>query len=366
MKRRANGEGTIKTRADGRKEGQIWLEGKRRYVYGKTEKEVREKLKKLIRAHEQGADLDQKDQRLDAFLDRWLEEVVRPSGSPRTHEYYKGMADRHVKPALGHLKLRELTPPKVSAFLAGLPNTLKSTTKAKAYKTLRAALTVAVQWRLVEYNAAALVKAPKEEDYEAHAITLEEAAAFQKAIKGHPMEPLYLLGMLLGLRKGELLGLRKRDVDLEAEVLYIRGQAQRIEGSVVWRETKTKRSRRRLPIPAPLKEPLREVIARQPESEWLFPSENGTLLSPNNLVRQFKALLKKAGLPQEIRIHDLRHFAASNMLRNGVRVEQVSELLGHADVTTTLNTYAHVLPHELGTAVEMAVKGLMPREERAE
>lgn len=354
---RGKGEGSYTKRSDGRWQGAIQIDKKRHTVYGKTRKEVADKIAELKKLHERGVDLGEKGQTVEEYLKRWLEDVVRVSNRPTTIRRYEGIVNKYLIPELGRYKLRELKPQQVQVLIKNVQH-LAPRGVRNVRAVLRKALNDALRWRLIEYNPAAHVTVPKAEKYEARIFTKEEANRFREVIKGHRLEALYLLAMSLGMREGELLGLRKEDIDLDKRELRIRGQIQLVEGKTAWVPTKTEHSKRALPILELIVPALERILAEQPDSPWVFPSETGTAILPRNLVRQYKALLVKAKLPTEIRFHDLRHFAGATMITEGADVRTVMEVLGHTEVGTTLNVYAQSRPEKKRSAVESAVKAI--------
>ncbi|HET8669823.1 MAG TPA: site-specific integrase, partial [Candidatus Saccharimonadales bacterium] len=188
----------------------------------------------------------------------------------------------------------------------------------------------------------------------AHLNRLEWARAFLQAIQGNRLEALFTVALSFGLRRGEALGLRWADVDLEARTLRISQQLQRIDGHLQLSEPKTKTSRRVLDLPDILITKLREHRTRQLEeklragSHWIetglvFTTSVGTPIDPRNVKRRLDAILEDAEMPH-FRVHDIRHFAASLMLAQGVPLKVVSDILGHSQISTTADLYTHVLP----------------------
>jgi integrase len=230
---------------------------------------------------------------------------------------------------------------------------------------LRAALNQAIRWNLVARNAAELVESPRVRRFEIKPLTPEQARQLLDAAKGSRLEALCAVALACGLRMGEILGLRWQDVDLDARRLAVRQSIQRQRGAgLVAVEPKTERSRRTIEVPAPLIAALKAHRLRQIEerlaegSHWhdgglVFASAVGTGIEPRNLHRAFKALLKRAGLP-DIRFHDLRHSAASLMLAQGVPLRVVMEVLGHSSISLTADTYSHVMPSLVRDATEKA------------
>ena len=223
------------------------------------------------------------------------------------------------------------------------------------HSVLRAALNQAVRWRMVHFNAAAMVSAPRGARIEPKVLTPKEARQLLDAARGDRLEALYSVALALGLRQGEALGLKWSDVDLDAGTLRVRRAAQRIphQGTQLV-ETKTVRSRRTLVMPPVVISALRSHRARQNlerlaagerwiDNDLVFASMTGTLSDGPNVTHRFRRLLNKAGLPP-MRFHDLRHACASLLLVQGVHPRVVMETLGHSQISLTMNTYSHVLP----------------------
>ena len=185
-------------------------------------------------------------------------------------------------------------------------------------------------------------------------MTPKQARTFLEAVKGDRLEALYRVALALGLRKGEALGLRWQDADLDGAQLRVRYSMQRIEGKLQLVETKTKRSRRTISMPVSVVSALRLHRARQlqerllagakwQDSSLIFTTTIGTPIDGRNVNRHFNAILKEAGLPKK-HFHDLRHTCASLLLAQGVHPRVVMEILGHSTIGMTMNTYSHVIP----------------------
>jgi integrase len=364
-KRRGHGEGSIHQRKDGRWCASVDLgrspTGKRvrKNVYGKTRKEVADKLKALHNSQGNGVDLSVERVTVSVFLDRWLADIVSTRNKARTYDGYKQIVDHHLKPHLGKHQLAKLTPVHVQAMLNSLaaagkaPNTLRN-----IRAVLRRALNQGVRWQLIQRNAATLVDVPqhtKKETFTSHALDEQQARALLKAVAGHRLEPLYRLALSLGLRRGEVLGLLWTDIDFDRATLRITGAIQRLRGELQRTTTKTRASMQPITLPPLLLETLRSHRERQAEErknagdQWeehglVFTTTIGTPIEPRNLIRHFKTVLEKAKLPSTIRFHDLRHTAATLLILQGVHPRVVMEILRHSQISTTMNTYAHVLP----------------------
>ncbi len=359
-KKRGQGEGTIRQRADGRWEAMYTYYDaaghmKRRSLYGKTQREVREKLTAALRSLDQGDAPITNRQTVAQFLTRWLEDSVQPACAPKTAASYADIVQRHIVPTLGHHQLTKLGPQHVQALLreksaAGLsPRTVQY-----IRAVLRIALNKALKWGLVTKNAAALADPPRGERPEVQPLTPEQARRFLEAARDDRLNALYSVALALGLRQGEALGLRWEDVNLDAGALRVRQQLQRINGKTQLVDLKTAKSRRTIDIPASIVVSLRAHRTRQLEErllagerwqDWglVFTSTIGTPLDPGNVLKRFQTLLKGAGLPHQ-RFHDLRHTCASLLLAQNVHPRMVMEILGHSQIAMTMDTYSHIMP----------------------
>jgi integrase len=389
--RRANGEGLVYQRADrGTWVAQVPIginpDGSYRFKrYScETQAAARAKLRGAQDALDRGADLGAKTQTLGAFLDAWLADVVRRDAEPKTDEGYAYMVSM-IKPSLGKVPLDKLAPQHVQKLLNELLERggasgqgLSPRTVQYARATLRRALGQALKWGLVARNVATLVEPPKSRRAEVQPLTEEEARALLAAARGDRLEALYAVAITLGLRQGELLGLRWEDVDLDRGVLRVRQQLQHMKREQpVLKGLKTRASRRDLDLPTRLVLHLQAHRARQgrererKDDTWrehglIFPSAVGTPLTPRNLVRRFQELLGRTGLPAR-RFHDLRHTDASLMFERGLEATTVQRVLGHSSIAVTNDTYLHLMPQVKKRTAEIMDDFLRaPGEEREE
>ena len=362
VKRRGNHEGTIKQRTDGRWEAQVSLpSGKRRSLYGKTRKEAQDKLRAALRSLDAGLDLLDERRTVAQLLETWLEDVVRENLRPKTYRSYEQIVRLHLLPTLGRHRLARLTPQHVQSMLAEKTRAgLSSRTVQYIRAVLRQALARALKWGWVSRNVAALADPPKVERTPVQPLTVEQAASFLRATRDHPLGPLFAVAVATGLRQGELFGLRWEDVDLDEGVLRVRHAMQRIDGTPRFVPPKSERSRRTIALPAVAVGALESQRERQDEQrlaagerwqEWglVFTSSVGTPLEPSNVSGRLHRQLAAAGLPRQ-RFHDLRHCFATAMLTEGIGARSVMEMLGHSQISLTLNTYAHVMPETLRDA----------------
>jgi integrase len=374
-RKRGQGEGSIYKRKDGRWAAVINLgyqDGKlrRKAFYGATREEVKDKLVGALNDQQKGLPILTERQTLAQFLEQWLDDVSKPSVRPKTYRFYQDHINLHIKPALGKKQIEKLTPADVQQFVNDkLQSGLSPQTIRHIIATLRAALGIAVKWQIVHRNVAALVSLPRIQKQEMKVFTPEQAKAFLDFLKGHRLEALFVTALSLGLRRGELLGLHWSDIDLDTATLRVNYGLQRFDGKLHLVEPKTEKSRRVLPLPSLLIAALRTHRVRQLEerlalgADWqetgfVFTSTIGTPLEPRNINRTFDALIEKANksfeesdkLPK-IRFHDLRHSCATLLLSQGVPQRTLMEILGHSQLSLTMNTYSHVLPEMTRAAV---------------
>ncbi|MCY3842726.1 MAG: tyrosine-type recombinase/integrase [Acidobacteria bacterium] len=404
--RRGRGEGSITKRADGRWMARVdlgWQDGKRRRkaVYGRTRREVQDKLRETMQRVAHDLPPLPEQETVEAYLRRWLE-LRRDELRPHTYISYEQTVRRHLVPGLGRVRLSKLGPRDVATWLHSCRlQGIGLRTIQYSRSVLRAALNQALRWELVSRNAAALTPAPQHKAREIKPLTPDEAKQLLAAVAGHRLEALITVAVGLGLRRGEALALRWDDVDLTAGVLSVRHTLERAGGDTVARkpllaerarlraqlkaatddearrrlaagieevqrrlkpvqttvrlaEPKTARSRRTITLPDLVASALRAHRSRQLEerlaagARWqdtglVFTTGIGTAVGTHSLHATFKGMLCAAGLP-DIRYHDLRHTAATLLLAQGVDVRTIMETLGHAQVSLTLNTYAHVVP----------------------
>lgn len=268
-----------------------------------------------------------------------------------TYRSYEQMCRVHLIPALGTIHLAKLTAQHIIQLVARLQDGDAHSNRTIEYvvEVLSRALNRAVEWRLIKHNPAAHVDTPKVTSRDHRILTRAERHHFLATLNGHRLKPLYLVAFHLGLRQGELLALEWRHIDL-------RGQPPTLRVEV----SKTAAGKRTIP--------LSPLIARTLNDHWhalqeerhnpawqehglVFPSERGTPVGARNLYRHFQETLKKAGLPP-MPFHDLRHTCASLLAEAGVHPSVARDILGHEDISTTMNIYTHANINERLHAME--------------
>ncbi|NRD08860.1 tyrosine-type recombinase/integrase [Rathayibacter agropyri] len=377
MSKRANGEGSVYQRKDGRWSGATYVlqpDGgrRRRQVYGATRTEVSRQLADLKAKTDRGIPASISTWTVESYAAHWLAHTAHGSLKPSTVSNYSWMMRKHIVPAIGRIRLDNLTPAHVRELHTKVAAAgVSSRTVQLAHAVLRTMLSEAMREQLVARNIATLVRTPRVERTDVSPWTPDEAAVFLEANRSDSYVHLYSAALSLGMRKGELLALRWTDIDLNSRELRIRQTVQRLgagQGMVIG-TPKTNRSRRTIPLPqiaidALMARRRAQLVDQQlaggrwNESDLVFTTSIGTIIEPTNLRRSFNAAIERAGV-RRIRFHDLRHTCASLLLAEGVPMRVVMEILGHSAMAITSDIYAHVMPSALtnaATAIDAALQ----------
>jgi integrase len=357
-RKRANGEGSIYRRKDGRWEGAMIASTnagtrKRIRVYGRSREEVHVKLTEEQAKANHSVPVPAQGWRLDGYLDYWLEEVIHRVRRPATYALYEMVVRLYLKPALGNRHLARLSVPMVQTFLNARLEMGDSIRKVQIMRTvLSSALTRAMREELVVRNVAQLVILPEGSRKVMEAWSVDEARRFLMEAQNHRLYPAFLLLVLYGLRRGEVLGLRRSDIDFGEGVIHIRQQVQRVSGQLLVGPTKTPASRRSLPLVEIVRAPLAQLRDQQTTdrqhsggpshyADLVFRTATGRPIEPRNLVRTFDSLCRAAGI-RRIRVHDLRRTAATFLNKLGVPARDAQLILGHSRITLTQEIYTDV------------------------
>jgi integrase len=370
--RRGNGEGSITQRTDGTWQASLGVgydpitgKPKRVYFYGKTRKEVQEKLTTALGKAQSGRLPEPSKITMGQWLSTWLEEYMRPSLRATTFESYRTQIEKHLIPGLGAIRLTRLQ----TSHLQKLYNALLKEGKLHGAKgggtaglapksvryihtILHGALSQAEKEGIIALNPANAVRLPRVQRKEMHTLDTQSLGVFLSAARDTDDYAAYLLDLSTGLRRGELLGLRWRNVDLQAGTVTVREQLVPVGGALVFQEVKTALSHRTVGIPPAVVKALRAHRARQAQTRLMFgeayqnndlafPAATGKPQDPRAVTRRFERLLARAGL-ERIRFHDLRHTYATLSLQEGVALNTIQEALGHYSPAFTMATYAHV------------------------
>ncbi|MFJ4523898.1 tyrosine-type recombinase/integrase [Streptomyces sp. NPDC088810] len=400
-KRRANGEGTITKRTDGRYHAAAYVyrpDGTRtrKFVYGKTREEVADKLTEMQEMTRQGIPAASSTMAFGDYLTYWLATIAPERLKPATLNSYEGLSRLYIRPALGKKRLNRLSPADVRRFLSEFKSAclccLRGADKERpedkrtccavgrccerrpsartvqyVHAVLRSALQQAIREELIARNVARIVETPTVDHKEVRPLDASEAKALLKTARPHRLYALWLLLISTGLRRGEVLGLTWSDVDLNAGTLRVRRNVQRIRRELIFGTPKTTRSIRTVSLPRRCVQALtkhREAQDRERKvagPKWkpaegqpaglVFTTSTGRVIDPRGLNRMLTILCRDAKV-RRVRVHDLRHTCASLLLAQGVDARTIMETLGHSTITMTLDTYAHVMGTTLRAAAD--------------
>jgi integrase len=327
-----------------------------------TKKDAERELARLITEIHAGNYVEPSRMLLREYLDRWLKDYAEQSVSPKTYERYEEIIRSHIVPALGGYELSKLRPLHIQGFYTSAVTSgrkdgkggLSAQTVLHFHRLLHRALGQAVRWQLLARNPAEAVEPPRPQRTEMRVLDDAQIALLLKSLEGSRLHAPGLLALSTGLRRGELLGLRWRDIDLERGCLTVNCSVEQTKQSLRFKIPKTERSRRMVALPSFAVDMLRAHKREQTEArlklgpayqndDLIFPREDGSPWPPDSFSTAFAAFIRGSDLPH-VRFHDLRHSHATQLLKHGVHPKIVSERLGHSKVGITLDTYSHVLP----------------------
>jgi integrase len=322
----------------------------RKKVVGRTKREVQQKLDRLKKEQSMGRDLSLDQQTVAEFLDYWLQHTVRRRNTQRTYESYSQIVRLYIAPALGDRKLDQLEPEHVQMLVSSMEqDDLSPRTIAYTIAVLRAALNKARKLRRVLFNVATLVDVPRQEKPDLNVLDEEQAQHLLRTASGDRLVGLYWIAIGLGLRQGELLRLRWNDIDFDKRTLTVRkSKSPAGERTLALFDT--------IVMVLLLHQELQQHERSLQGDNWqdhglVFPAPSGKPMQPRAVWGHFKKLLKKAGLP-DMRFHDLRHSCASILISRGIHMRTVMDIMGHSQISVTMNTYGHISPKTQRSALD--------------
>jgi integrase len=332
--------------------------GKRRQVWRTvpTGEDPERELTRLLRQHDQGRLASEaRPLTMGEYLEgEWLEHM-RTRLRESTWVRYRQFVRSEIAPVIGETRLGRLRPVDVQRVVDSMVGKgLAPRTVVQGYRVLSGALAQAVRWQMLSVNPATAVRPPRIQRADLTIPEPAQVSAILKAAEGSWCHLPILLGAATGMRRGEVFGLRWRDVDLDAGLLHVNGSLQRVDGKLAIVEPKTPRARRTIALPASVVETLRQYRKDQTErrlllgegwtdSDLVIEQGDGTPRDPDTITHRFADYAAAAGV-KGVRYHDLRHAYATSLLRGGVHPKIVSEALGHASTAFTMDVYSHVVP----------------------
>ena len=361
---RGKNEGSLFQRKNGSWRAQISIDGKRISFSANTKTECQRWLRKMQLQMDQGWNYDSSRLLLEDYLEQWLD-AHQTTLRDRTIYRYRLLIKNHIIPHIGQFTLGDLHLARIERYYGRLRNSGVGTrTIREVHAVLHQALKKAVRYGYLHTNPAQGASIPRYTHTEMKILDESQVTHFLAAAQASKHRALYQLAVVTGMRQGELFGLKWTDIKWSKGVLYVKRQVQSIPRQG-WKfvEPKTKAGRRSITLGNATLQCLSEHQAQQQvtkllarerwqEYDLIFPSSVGTPLNTSNLRVDFLQTLAAAGL-EKIRFHDLRHTAASLMLNHGVPVIVVSKILGHAKVSTTLDTYGHLINEMQDAAVKI-------------
>lgn len=358
MPKRGNGEGSIyRRKSDGLWVGSLSLpDGTRKVFYGKKQSEVIAKLDEAANTLRHGMLPTGTNVTVQEYLESWLENIHKPTVRLSTYLNYSKLLKNYLVPGLGKVKLQKLTPQQVQAFYSKKINEgLSPKTVNNVHGVLHKALDNAVKWDILPRNVCDAVTPPRIPRKEKNVLTKQQAHTLIEQLKEHHLEALLVLAVITGMREGEILALRWQDIDFEDGSLQVQRAVSYLKGyGYVESEPKTAKSRRMIKLPVFVVNVLKQHQTQQEEQRkevgkaWIekglvFTNAQGYYYSSSTLRKVFRRFLVSIDLPH-MRFHDLRHSAATILLAMKVHPKVVQEILGHSQITVTMDLYSHALP----------------------
>jgi integrase len=342
-----------------------------------TKKKAQTRLHELLHTLEQGSYVKPAQLTVAQFLQEWLRDYVRTNTAPRTCERYEEIVRVHLTPALGSLPLLALQPQHIQKYYSQAVESgrrdgkggLSALTVHKHHRILYESLRYGVRQGILIRNPTEAVTPPHGQSKELAMVGTNRLQLILEAAKESPYYVLFFTKAYTGLRRGELLGLRWGDIDLEKATLSVVQTLQQLRnGEYIFREPKSKRSRRQIALSPSLAIMLWDYRLKQKHARKLlgkplvptylvFSHPDGRPFRPNTVSRAFEEIAQSVGL-KGVRLHDLRHAHATILLQQGVHPKIVQERLGHSSVATTLDIYSHVLPGLQEAAARRFEEGL--------
>ena len=358
-KKRANGEGTIRLRSDGRWEAKYTLGYKTKSIYAKTQEEVRKKLNQVLNDIENGVNIKGNNITVSEWLNIWLFEYKKGNIKASSFQGYEKLTRYHLIPDFGKIKLKNLTVDHVQRMVNSKDKAgLSKRTIQYIKSTLCTALNQAIRNRLILHNVAEAVKLPNKKPKERRILTEQEQQELLKTVETENKGFMVKFALFTGLRCGELLGLRWRDVDMENKTITVNQNIQRLYGDdgrshlVVTDTPKTKSSNRTIPLLLEIFNGLLKHHGLQSRERYIagqlwndnglvFCTALGKAYDPRNFQGYLDRITNKIGI-ERVNIHALRHAFASRSLERGISLKVVSEMLGHSSIQITADIYSHV------------------------
>lgn len=318
--------------------------------YGKTKKEVADKLTGEASALLTGTSVSSGKMTVADLLTKWYEESAKPNTSPGTAAEYKRIVDSHIIPRIGSVKLSALRPLHIQSMLTTMESDkVGARTRQYCYVTLHRAFVIAMRWQLLSRNPCDGVDPPRVTKRPVTPLTPEQAKTLLTISQTNRFHAVYVLALTTGMRQGELFGLQWEDVDLKNGILQVRHSLENVNNKLRLKEPKSESGKRQLALPEMAVKALWDHKAKQLAEglagcPYVFPDSDGGLLRRSNFLKWSWFKIRIAAKLEKVHFHDLRHSCASLMLADGVHMKSIQAILGHSTISMTMDTYAHLMP----------------------
>ena len=316
-----------------------------------TKKQAQEQAAKIVAQYATGQYVDQDRQTVAAFIERWLRDWAAGNISNKTYSRYEELLRVHVLPKIGAIPIQRLRAADLQGLYAGLK--VADRTRLHIHRVIHRMLRHAAQWSVVHQNVATLVDAPSVKSTEIEILTAAEITRVLEALRGKSLYPIVATALGTGMRRGELLALRWKDVDLDGAKLRVEQSLEQTKrGGLVFKAPKTRHGRRTITLPsstaAVLRDHWKATLERRlqlrqgktPDSALVFATWDGNTRSPNALTKEWRRAVHAAKL--KATFHSLRHSHASSLIAAGIDVLSISRRLGHGSPAITLGVYGHL------------------------
>ncbi len=364
-KARGKGEGSLMLRRDGRWMARFFItlpngERKRQHIILKDRDEVVRRMQEEIAQANKGLAMNHERRTVTEWLRYWLEEVDPKNVKETTLAMHEMHVEKNIIPEIGHVSLQKLGVVHVRTMIERWEKRGMGTRSIQiARNVLSAALRDAMKREYIFRNVARLVDVPKGDPRPRRIWTSEEVRTFLTYARNYRYYELFLLMFTYGLRRGEACGLLWKNIDFNADTIYIRQQLVVVRGVAQLGTLKTPESRRNLMLTPVLKEALRAEYERRgcpSEDEFVFVTQVGTPIYTRSLLRTFKYNAAMAGL-KPITLHEIRHTVATLLKEAGVPMKEIQTILGHSSIMTTMDIYAHSTTTEQSKAITALIQG---------
>lgn len=343
-------------RDDNGKRQQKWISARKELNLPKpaTKKQAEELLIKLLKDLQDGTYFEPSEITLKDYLEKWLEDYCKPNLKQTTFDSYESFIRLHIAPTIGKIKLKDLRPAQVQKLYNQKMTELSSRSVRYIHSILHKAIKQAVKWEYIHRNVIEAATPPSLKQKEKQPWDTNQVKTFLEAAKAERLYPLFLLAVMTGMRRGEILGLKWDDIDFANGIISVKRSIVRTSKGQTVGDLKTEKSKRAITISETVLQVLKAhhvaqaqellAVGQKNTESWVFTREADPRPPyPTHMNDILKRIIAKANLPK-ISFHDLRHTHATMLLSQGVNPKIVQERLGHSNISVTMDVYSHVMP----------------------